>query len=154
MMPNVVYIIRYALIAFVIKVPFGILGAYLVNVFGLHNPIFSAVAQEPTFTFEDIVLAIVLAPFIETVIAQLVPLEVCRRLFKSTKVCIVLSASFFMLMHYPVVEFFPSAFAVGCVLAWCWMDKRELGLAKITLLVTLIHSLHNALVAAFGALVW
>lgn len=153
MIPNVFYIIRLALIAFVIKVPTGILGTYFVSLFDLTNPIYSSVAQEPTFTPDDLILAIAIAPFLETIIGQMIPIELFGRIFKSKWAKIVLSASIFMLMHYPVIEFFPSAFAVGCVFAWAWIEKRSLGIFRVTLMVTLIHSLHNALVAAFAALV-
>lgn len=151
---NVHFIIVLALVAFFVKIPAGIVGSALVWLFELSNPLFSAVAQEPTFSNGDLWLAIVWAPLIETVLGQMIPMELLGRKFLivNSKFKIFVSATLFMLMHYPVVEFFPSAFAVGIVLAWAWAQKRPLGLWKTFVIVTLIHSLHNAIVAAIGAL--
>ena len=148
------FIIVLALIAFFIKVPAGIVGALLIQFFDLTNPMFSSVAQEPTFTPDDMFLAIVFAPVIETLLGQLLPIELLRRVVKSPTILITLSSLLFMALHYPVLEFCPSAFAVGCVFAWAWVAKRDLGWLRAGTIVTLIHSMHNALVAAVGALVF
>jgi hypothetical protein len=153
MTPDIRFIITTALLAFIIKLPAGILGSALVDTLGLHNPLYSSAAQEPTFTLDDMLLALALAPFIETIIAQLLPIEILSRITQIPWLLIGTSASLFMLFHYPVIEFFPSAFAVGCVFGWAWLKKRHLGVMKAFWIVTLIHGLHNALVAAVAALV-
>lgn len=144
--PHIQFIVTVALIAFFIKVPFGILGTYIVQYLGLINPLFSSTLQEPTLTGEDMFLAIIFAPILETLLAQMIPIEIFRRFTSNGKVLVVSSALLFMLFHYPVLEFFPSAFMVGVMLSWAWLVKRPLGLWKSFLIVTLIHSLHNALV--------
>lgn len=146
------FIVVLALVAFFVKIPAGIIGSALVHMFDLSNPLFSAAAQEPTFTRSDLWIAIVWAPLIETLLGQLVPIEILGLVVRDARVKIMASALLFMAMHFPVVEFFPSAFAVGIVFAWAWVVKRPLGLWKTFAIVTLIHSMHNALVAAVGAL--
>ena len=147
------FIIVLALIAFFSKIPMGMIGAMIIEIFGLDNPLYSSSLQTPTLTAGDIFLAIVIAPILETLIAQMAPIELLSKFTKNTKVLIISSATVFMLFHYPVIEFFPSAFVVGLVLAWAWIVKRPLGLGKTFLIVTLIHSLHNAIVGAFAALI-
>ena len=151
---NVRFIVILALLAFVVKVPGGILGTIFVSLFDLTDLQYSAFIQEPTFSGEDMFLAIVFAPFLETLMSQMIPIEMILRTIKGRYLAIIGSAFVFMLMHYPVLEFFPSAFLVGMVFAWAWVVKRDLGLKKAFIIVTLIHSLHNALVAASAALLF
>lgn len=145
------FILSLSLLAFFIKIPTGILGTVLVSLLNHQSPLFSASLQEPTLTVSDLILAIAAAPLIETIVGQMIPLDLMRWVKFPKRVRIALSAFVFMIFHYPVLEFFPSAFAVGWILAWAWETKRKLGWVKALITVTLIHSLHNALVAFAAA---
>lgn len=153
-LPTVKFVIVVALLAFLVKIPAGVVGSLFVHIFGLTNPLFSSSIQEPTNTIGDILLAVVLAPFIETFLAQLLPIEIIKKFLSNSKVVIIISSLVFMLMHYPVLEFFPSAFMVGLILAWAWTVKRDLGLMKTCIIVSLIHSLHNVFVALTASLLF
>lgn len=150
-MPTVQFIIVMAIIAYFIKIPFGILGSVVVYFFDITNPLYRATLQEPTFGYDDIVLAIAVAPALETLIAQFAPIVIVGKFTQKTQWKIIISALLFMLFHYPVLEFFPSAFAIGVIFAWIWVVKAKIRLSEAFWIVTLIHSLHNALVAATGA---
>lgn len=150
-MPTVQFIIVMAIIAFLIKIPFGILGTMIVHIFNIQNPLHLASLQEPTFGLDDIVLAVAIAPIFETLIGQFAPIAFVGKFTKIQNIKILISASLFMIFHYPVVEFFPSAFAIGILFAWTWIVKAKRGKLEAFWIVTLIHSLHNAMVAAVGA---
>ncbi len=141
-----------AIIAFLIKVPTGFLGAYIIEAFNLDNPLFSSQLQEPTFTLQDIFFAVVFAPILETFFAQAIPMKLILFATKSKYAAIIGSSTLFMMMHFPVIEFFPSAFVVGLIFAWAWSIKVEKGNINAFWIVTLIHSLHNAIVVATAAL--
>jgi len=142
------FILTVALIAFFIKIPFGILGSIIVDLLHLNNPINLSVMQEPTLTIGDTILAVAIAPFIETIIGQIIPISLVMKIMKSKKWAIIISAGVFMTFHYPVYEFFPSAFAIGALLSLAWMVKKdEIGYLKAFIMISLIHSLHNVLVA-------
>ncbi len=148
----VLFVVKIALLAFLIKIPAGILGAGLMDLLNVHNPAYSAVMQEPTLTPQDLILALFIAPILETVIGQAVPLWIFGKLTKNPMVLIGASATIFMLLHYPVIEFFPSAFAVGWIFAWAWVYKREQNGRVAFWTVALSHALHNALVAVSASL--
>lgn len=133
--------------AFFIKIPFGILGSIIVDILHLNNPIYSSIMQEPTLTAQDMILAIGIAPFIETIIGQIIPIQFVSRFTQSKKVAIIASAFVFMAFHYPVIEFFPSAFGIGLLLGWAWMVKKRDGFWKAFIMISLIHSFHNVLVS-------
>lgn len=145
------FVIKIALIAFVIKIPTGILGIGLIDVFQLDNPMYSAVLQEPTLTVDDLILAILFAPIIETIVGQMLPLWFFGKFTRNSTVLITISAGIFMALHYPVIEFFPSAFAVGWIFAWAWVVKRKENVRVAFWAVALSHALHNALVALLAS---
>lgn len=146
------FIIKLALIAFLIKIPAGILGYYLIDYLNINSPLISASLQEPSLTLGDVFFAILLAPVFETLVSQMIPIETAMRFTHKKQFLIITSALLFMVLHFPVIEFFPSAFAVGYILAWAWIEKRKLGILRAFVIVTLIHSLHNALAAISAAL--
>ena len=146
------FIVTLSLIAFFSKIPMGILGTVLIDLFDVTNPLFTSALQEPTFSGDDMFLAIVFAPLFETLLAQTIPIEFLKKLTTHSKTLIFASATVFMVFHFPAIEFFPSAFVVGLVFAWAWIVKRPLGFWKAFAIVTLIHSMHNAMVAAFAAI--
>lgn len=144
---NIRFVITVALIAFFIKIPFGILGSIIVDLLNLNNPNNLSIMQEPTLTLEDMILAVGIAPFLETIVGQILPIALVRKVTRSNMWAIIVSAMVFMAFHYPVYEFFPSAFAIGVLLSWAWMVKRKIGFMKAFIMISLIHSLHNVLVA-------
>lgn len=147
------FTIWIALLALVIKIPAGVIGGLLVDYFNLSNPMFSASMQEPVLTGTDIFTSVILAPILETVLGQFLPIELLRRVTRQPVILIGTSALFFMAMHYPVIEFFPSAFAVGIVFGYAWLHQRKISLRAAFWSVALSHALHNALVAAVSAFI-
>ena len=146
------FVIVLSLLAFFSKIPMGIIGAIIMDIVGITNPLFSSALQEPTLTYDDMFLAVVFAPVFETLIGQALPIGILQRFVQKETPILVGSALIFMLFHFPAIEFFPSAFVVGLIFAWAWIVKRHLGWWQAFIVVTLIHSMHNALVAMFAAL--
>ncbi len=147
------FVIKIALLAFIVKIPAGILGVGIMNLLDLHNPMYSAVMQEPTLTAQDLILAILMAPILETVMGQALPIWFMSKWTARPFVLISVSASIFMVLHYPVIEFFPSAFAVGWIFAWAWVIQSQHNARVAFWSVALSHALHNALVAVSASLV-
>ena len=147
---NLRFIITLACIAFIIKLPFGILGSIIVDLFHLNNPLYRSVMQEPTLTVQDMILAVGIAPFLETILGQIIPIALISKVTSSKRIILTTSALVFMILHYPVIEFFPSAMAIGYLLAWAWTVKRKSGFIKAFIMISLIHSLHNVFVSLFA----
>lgn len=145
------YTVITALIAFIIKIPAGMLGSMVADIAQLTNPLYSASMQEPVLTRVDITTAVLIAPIIETILGQMLPIELLRTRTTKKSILIGTSAFLFMIMHYPVLEFFPSAGAVGIVFAYAWVQQREISVRTAFWGVTLSHALHNAIVAAMSA---
>ncbi len=145
------FTIGTALVALLIKIPAGILGSVLIDIAQLDNPLYSASMQEPVLTRVDIATAVMIAPIIETILGQMLPIELLRTRISQKSFLIGTSALLFMLMHYPVLEFFPSAGAVGVVFGYAWVKQREVSVRSAFWSVTLSHALHNAIVAAVSA---
>ncbi|OGK52492.1 hypothetical protein A3B02_01995 [Candidatus Roizmanbacteria bacterium RIFCSPLOWO2_01_FULL_42_14] len=146
------FILELGFLAFIIKIPAGIVGGLIVQSLGIHNPLFLAMQQEPVLSISDTFIAIIFAPIIETLFAQYLPIEIGKKFIHIKRNLIVFSATIFMIMHFPVIEFFPSAFMIGLILGWAWIQKKEEGLIKAFVIVTLIHALHNTLVTLTAAL--
>lgn len=142
------FILELALIAFVLKVPFLILTDLILNLVGLgHLVDLANEIQTPKKDITDLISGVLIAPPMETIFGQWLPIVLASRFVKSQKGLITISASFFALSHYPAVAFFPGAFVVGLILAWSWLLKRKEGKWKAFWVTTSIHALHNLFVA-------
>ena len=142
-----------AFLALIIKIPAGVLGSLLIETLSLTNPLYSASMQEPILSGVDIFTAVLVAPVLETIAGQMLPIELLRKRISHAPTLIIASASLFMIMHWPVVEFFPSAFAVGCIFGYAWVVQRKESVRVAFWTVTLSHALHNAVVAAMSAFI-
>ncbi|MFZ5425139.1 MAG: type II CAAX prenyl endopeptidase Rce1 family protein [Patescibacteria group bacterium] len=146
---NSKFILYLTLIAFLGKLPVLIVSDTLFHLVGLGALVeLLEYAQVPEITSTDFVLGVLVAPFIETIIGQWIPINLIGIFFKQDKLKIIGSALVFMLIHFPAVTFFPAAFFVGLLFSWAWLQKRKVSLSKAFWTVTFIHALHNLL--AFG----
>ncbi len=124
------------------KISFAILESFQLTISGslIDN-------QVPGFTVGVFIVVVLVSPFLETFVAQFLLVRLVVRIFKSTKLAIVISALLFSLAHYPAVGFFIPAFLIGVVLAWGYIVKLERK-QKAFILINVVHSLHNLLIFA------
>ncbi len=100
------------------------------------------------------VIAILLGPVLETIIAQWLPVSLGRRMFGSDGYAVLLSAWLFGWLHYTQgVLLVLIMFSTGLVLAWTFVVWRTRGRAQAFLMTTAVHATLNAvaLVAALLA---
>lgn len=140
------FILELALIIFVVKVPFVIATEQIFTYVGRADIVeMYEETQVIKPEFFDVLAGLVLAPILETVAGQWLPIGIYSFFSKNRKILILISSMWFMFMHYPVVTFFPAAFFAGIVLAWCWLEMRQQGLFKAFWVTTSVHFVHNAL---------
>ena len=126
----------------IILMPFG---GFLIDIFNLKDFIYTAAAQIPEISYEDFLVGILIAPFIETIIGQYLPLSMLSKFNFSNTYKVIISGLFFSLLHLPVVEFLPSAFGVGVCLSIGFLSryKYKNNLKEALILTYCIHFLHN-----------
>lgn len=141
---NLHFILELSLIAFFIKVPLLILSDILFTSVGLEHLVkLSDELQTAQTTLSDFFLGVVIAPPVETVFGQWIPIAVGSIFLKKTKWVIIFSAIIFALFHFPAIAFTPGAFLIGLLLAWCWLLKRKTGRWEAFWVTTSVHALHN-----------
>lgn len=141
---NLRFILELSLIAFFIKVPLLILSDILFTSVGLgHLVKLSDELQTAQTTLSDFFLSVVIAPPVETVFGQWIPIAVGSLFLKKTKWVIIFSAIIFAFFHFPAIAFMPGAFFIGLLLAWCWLLKRKTGRWEAFWVTTSVHALHN-----------
>ena len=103
---------------------------------------------------EMAVIALVLGPIIETVVAQWLPIALGRRLFGGDGYAVLFSAWLFGWLHVTQGALLVIVmFTTGLVLAWTFVVWRARGLGAALLMTTAVHASLNgvALVAALLA---
>ena len=90
---------------------------------------------------------VVLAPFFETVVGQLLPIELARRFGASGKLCILISAALFSLGHLYSggIASAVATFIGGGIFAFAYMSVRERGAGAAYVAAASAHAGHNAL---------
>jgi hypothetical protein len=138
-------IIIFTTLAIVLKVPFILAMAQILDMLNLaHIEIFSSNIQIPSITVPDFLLGVVVAPIVETFLAQYVPIQLAKKAFLSNFYVVLISATAFAILHLPVIEFVPGAFVVGLVLAYFYLIRLNTKGTKDAFLSTsLVHALHN-----------
>jgi hypothetical protein len=147
-----IFILKIAAVGFVLK---GIVG-------GLTDSIFSYLGwdvyffgdldiQIPEISIADFFLLIAFAPLVETAVGQWIPISIARRFGWSERKQVIISALVFMVLHYPVLVFFPSAYLLGLFLGWAWLLKEKKGKKEAFLVTSAIHALHNLMAFSLTA---
>ncbi|MEV4781282.1 type II CAAX prenyl endopeptidase Rce1 family protein [Burkholderia sp. LMU1-1-1.1] len=91
--------------------------------------------------------AVVLAPLFETVVGQILPIELARRGGASGQVCIFISAALFSLGHLynGGIANAVATFIGGGVFAYAYVSVRERGVGASYMAAFSAHASHNAL---------
>jgi hypothetical protein len=93
---------------------------------------------------EGLIFICVIAPLIETIIIQLIPISIASIIFEKRYVLILTSAGVFALLHNSQPFFaLCSLFFTGIIYAWSFIVQRKKGYFKATLVTTAIHGLFN-----------
>lgn len=138
------FILELSLIAFFIKIPFLIISGVFFTFIGMEELVnLSDELQTAQATLSDFFFGVILAPSIETVFGQWIPIAVGSIFLKKTRWVIIFSAIIFALFHFPAIAFAPGAFLIGLLLAWCWLLKRKTGRWEAFWVTTSVHALHN-----------
>jgi|GEM_PF-4885889 len=134
-----------SVLALFLKAPFILATEWILNKVGLgNNQILSADMQIPDITGWAFYTGIFIAPVIETLIAQTLPILACQRLKFSTTATTLTSASVFSLLHLPVLGFLPGAFIIGIIFAIVFLaSQKKHGKNSAYLTTATVHSLHN-----------
>lgn len=112
--------------------------AYFVTGVGLRNHSISTMGAQ-----DELLIAVVLAPILETVIFQYALIESIRQKIKPLYACFV-SATAFALVHCYSVFYFLFAFISGLIFAYLYYLEKSV--LKSFLLVLSTHFLYNLLV--------
>lgn len=100
---------------------------------------------------ELLLIAVLIGPIMETVVAQWAPVAIARRLVPRDSFAVLLSAWIFGWLHFTQGALLVLImFTTGLVLAWTFVVWRERGLWQAIAMTTGVHALLNsvALVAA------
>ncbi len=99
---------------------------------------------------ELVLIAVVLGPIIETVVAQWLPIAAGRRLFRDDAHAVLLSGWIFGWLHVSQGAMLVLImFTTGLVLAWTFLVWRDRGLWSALVMTIAVHALLNAV--ALGA---
>ena len=92
-------------------------------------------------------VAIVWAPLFETLVGQILPIELARRFGASDQVCILVSAALFGLGHFRSGGLASgiATFIGGGIFAYAYMSMRERGVGTSYVAAVSAHAGHNAM---------
>jgi membrane protease YdiL (CAAX protease family) len=144
--PYLLLVTVMSLLAFVIKIPLILATDWLLNAIGLGSvELFSAEMQIPDITASAFLFGVVLAPFLETIIGQFLPINFILNKGRGVGSSILVSSTVFSMLHFPVLEFLPGAFAVGVVLALTYVARLKKGRNDAIVTTSIVHAIHNLL---------
>lgn len=145
------FIVELTVVSFILKIIVGITVGIIIALFFPHyqiptQAIGSDIQQKKT-RLSALIEAIVLAPLIETLIGQVIPIVIIQRFTKKIIIPILVSSIIFAGLHeepFLIASIFPLA----VMLAWSFtLKKKRSGLEGYFTTVA-IHALHNAAAAA------
>lgn len=115
------------------------------------NPQLSAFAARPV---ANAILALAVAPILETVIGQWLPLFMVRQWTPRPHLALAASAFFFAGLHFISwnVMIFVATLPVGFVLAWSFFVWQRQSIVHAFGITIAIHALHNAVALCF--MIW
>lgn len=98
---------------------------------------------------EFFIIAIILAPIIETLLGQMLPILIARRFTKSSLIIIIISALVFALPHCTknVTKFLP-AFPAGIIYAFTFLHWLEKSKTKAYWITCAAHCLYNLILTS------
>jgi membrane protease YdiL (CAAX protease family) len=133
-------------IALLLRIPVVWLGAPVVG-----NEARTAFDWLADYTIVELaMIAIVVGPIVETVVAQWAPIALGRRLVARDSFAVLLSAWLFGWLHYNQGALLVLImFTTGLVLAWTFVVWRARGLWQALAMTTAVHALLNSV--ALGA---
>lgn len=116
-------------------------GVYVI--FGFQFPEISDPSDDSLrhdFAFQFIT-GIIVAPLVETVFGQFLPLKITRRFTQKTWIQIVVAAIFFTAFHHPAR--YITAVVMGVILAWSFILYARVSLKAAFGVTIVMHALHN-----------
>lgn len=147
------FAIEATLVALLLRLPVVWLGAPLV---GTEARTAYDWLEDFEYSVPELVLiAVVLGPILETIVAQWAPVALARRLVPRDSFAVLLSAWLFGWLHFTQGALLVLImFTTGMVLAWTFVVWRERGLWQAIAMTTIVHALLNAIAlgAAFATL--
>ncbi len=91
---------------------------------------------------EQFLIAVIIAPLIETLVAQFMLVETLRQKITNQKLLILLSSLFFAFMHYYSWLYIVVTFFGGLILNYYYLEIQKI--SKYSFFLTaLLHSLYN-----------
>jgi len=150
------FVLELALVLFPIKMIIGVVVGTACGAMGIDCPVrlatdLLAEAGVPTL----VITAVLMAPLLETLIGQWVPIWLTSLFTKNTVALVSVSAFLFALGHvYVGFAGLLVTFPVGIVLSWSFVAMRRHSRWRAYWVTSAIHALHNGVsVAAYLALV-
>ena len=107
-----------------------------------------AIAQNPLekkTEFEKILIILIIAPIIETLTLNLLPIKIFKKIIKSNLITIILTSSIFAFMHYYSFLSILKSFVSGIIYNGFFLvvETKYQVLIKAILLTILLHSFYN-----------
>ena len=99
-----------------------------------------------------LIFATLIAPPIETLFCQLLPIEIVQYFTSRLAWPIIISSILFGLLHGGYAQKF-SSFSIGLVLAWVYVIKRTEPGGKAFWLTVVVHALHNFIAFSLKAFI-
>lgn len=93
--------------------------------------------------YEELFVNTIWIPVFETLLFQVLPIEILNRIFNSPRLAIVVSAILFSLSHYYNWVYIVAVLPAGLLYASYYSYLKKAGITKAFLSVTAIHALSN-----------
>jgi len=121
--------------------------------FSMNNNMYVDLDMPNIFEISNIVTVIILAPLIETLLFQAIPIILLEKIIREkTLLIIVISGILFGLAHYPNIGVMLTTSIIGMLLTYSYYIYREKG-KNAYMVVVLIHSGRNIIALLVKALI-
>lgn len=144
------FILEMYLFALILKLILLGLISFIVLIFESTEFFFFGDIVEAESQFEEfgltsgIVIFCIIAPLVESVIGQAIPISIVAFFVNNKLIQIIISSSIFTLYHsIEAAAFSIIIFFAGLIFAWCFLTYKDSGLWKAILITAAVHSLYN-----------
>lgn len=143
--PSVIF---FTFLDLIISIFFIILGAILLYFNNMDPDIFIPIREDTGLDFSIFAVqfyAVIIGPFIGTIVSQFLILTVCDKLKIKNKYAIIISALFFGISHFDNIFHIISTSIGGLIFATAYISFKD-DTGRAILAVYLIHGLHNLII--------
>lgn len=103
--------------------------------------------DQPVFGSFLIISAVLIAPILETIVGQMIPIWFTSLFTKNTYLPIIVSSLFFTILHpFPS---FGAILPIAFIFAWTYSIKQKVSHWHAYWITTAIHALHNGIALLF-----